>query len=249
MPEISQDSIPLDSPILRVGWAQKICRPREHDSAQTERGARTDNEHEKARLVPLSPSRPLLTDPMTLGLSVSSDFTETTYDTDEQPDRASLLPCHAPSPVILSSRSCSSSLRSASLPPPRALSRLSAAATFGRRRPAETDGGAADAPCAGVLVRRARLRSLFRASPPGTPTPASRRERGRQEGLRHTTRPSLSVGDDRYRPPTNDTGWFRKRHSCLAVLRDSYEKLIKVYTSEKFLVREDSDLREKLCSN
>lgn len=42
-----------------------ISRARGHDSARTERGART--EHEKARLVPLSASRSSPADPRTLG--------------------------------------------------------------------------------------------------------------------------------------------------------------------------------------
>lgn len=146
--EFNKNAIPLYSSILRKGltlWGD-IPRLRKHGNARTERGAHT--EHEKARVVPLSrpPSAPRR-GPRWLGGRETPPVSVRFHGNNVRHWRNGLfpsqqaLPLPSDSPVPL--RRCRS-------PPPAvqirhrpswsaAPSSISATATFGRRRPAETD--------------------------------------------------------------------------------------------------------------
>lgn len=179
----NKNAIPLDSPILRKGltlWGD-IPRLREHGNARIERGAHT--EHEKARVVPLSrppsaaPWAPMTRGPRDSPVSVRFHGNNVRHWRNGLFLSQQALPLPSDSPVPL--RRCRSPPpavqvhhRCPGLPPPRSLSSI-CDRDF---RPPSTgrdwhDGAAARA---GVLVRRARLRSLFRGVLPQLPSLAAR---------------------------------------------------------------------------
>jgi len=127
-------------------------------------------------------------------------------------DRRFLFPPTRPSRLRVGpqppSRSTTAS-RCQRLPPPRlALSRPSATATFGRRRPAETDDGAAA--CGGARLPRATALPFPRCSP-STPSPATRSSK--------RVAPRVVSDPNRYHPPPSFpplTIWFDFGRDILA---------------------------------